>query len=183
MNSVARTFCLILCILLASELASSQVRTRKAIIAFSDGTEMEVTNWYWFYLETKTTKMPSLPGFPQTEPPKSTKGKTKTSNVLMLSMRELVERGLFATDMEISETQISSIEFKWDASILNKVIVSLLNGKKVEIPSLEPVAPYTDLYLEGRASVNGFEGDFEKKLSEITKSATAKGTIVAIRFR
>lgn len=186
MKSIAKTLCLFLCILLISGLLQSQVRNRKATVTFADGAEIDVTNWSWFYVEMKTPKFTPVPGFsgpPPAEPPKATKGKTKTSNVLMLSMRELVERGIYSTDMNISETQISSIEFKWTGNLLKAVVVSLLDGKRVEIPSLQPVAPYADLYFEGRATVNGFDGDFERKVSGIVNITSVKGTVVAIRFR
>jgi hypothetical protein len=185
--------------------AAAQVSTKKLLIIYKDGGRVELSNWYWYYVDDTT---PGLIGLEETRiaigigpsgPPKKPKKKdskskdsdyTKTSNNLFLSMNSLNARGIQLNDLELSETQFNSIKFIWKDKgtnvneILDRVVVTLADGRTVELPRLEPSTPYSHLFLKGVTRVNGFEGNFSKEMNfSATPIGEAANAIIEIKIQ
>jgi hypothetical protein len=140
---------------------------------------VELSNWYWFYDEQASQTLPYMTSDPTTpdslfkKKPKP-KDTTKTSNRLLLNMRALNIHGASFDDLELSEAQFSSIRFIWKDkgndlyNILDKVLISIADGRTVELLQLEPAFPYRELHLMGDTNIKGFSAKFSEYLGGTT---------------
>lgn len=181
--------------------------SRTLIIVYNDGEQIELTKWLWFYARIEWVTLPEEPKKKRGilkeifNPPSIEEraredmedrvGKrpiqhlqviNEPSKNLKLSMEGLSKPGVSLNDIELSETQFSSIKFVWKDRNLNKVIVSLSNGKMIEFPVLKPPGN-RELYLEGNTTVNGFSGRFVKLLSTRVSENSEADTIVEIKIK
>lgn len=175
--------------------------TKPLIIIYSDGEQIELTDWLWHYSssvwiapeEPKKKKKSILSEIFNPSPPPTLSDdplglkkrpvqqiSSVSSRNLKLSMEGLSKPGISLDDIELSETQFSSIKFIWKERELDRVIVSLTSGKTIEFPVLKPSIGQ-ELYLEGNTNVNGFSGRFSKILN--TRLYSERGTIVEIKVK
>lgn len=110
------------------------------------------------------------------------------SNKLVISLAALSQRGVHLGKLEVTEAELSSIKYIWkpDNSAIEKVVVSLKNGKTIELPELMPALSYAyELYLNGDAFVQGFKGSYSAKVSGKNPGVPGEEknmVIVEIRF-
>jgi hypothetical protein len=172
---------------------------KKLIIVYKNGVQIELTNWGWFYKGddyaavnryfennrninsdplSRKNKKPAMPPVPDT-----------TTGNLMLNMKALNVDGVSLNDFVLSENDFSSIKFIWKDRdtgniALDKVVISLTNGKTIELPRLDPPNGYIEMTLEGNTNINGFSGKFSKRLDGggyLTNSAPSP--IIEIRVQ
>ncbi|MFL6281908.1 MAG: hypothetical protein ACJ74Q_01925 [Pyrinomonadaceae bacterium] len=167
---------------------------RNLTIVYKNGVQIELTHWYWYYNGYNNTAVNDLLNarsdpLSKKKKPSIPENPDKYAINLILNMKALNVEGVSLNDIELSENQFSSIKFIWkdkdDTSImLEKVIVSLTTGKTIELPKLEPPTGSADITLKGKTSVNGFSGDFSKRIDEGGYLAnSAPSPIIEIRVQ
>jgi hypothetical protein len=201
-------------LLILSSVATAQTSTKKVTVIYNDGAKVELNSWFWYYQVDKSNNprvlaVNNISSFlksgddiygPTLDLSKKSRSKGKDvptqprlisrpSYILFLDMSSLHSHGVSLQDVEISDSEITSIKFLWDTSVAKKeiplkgVVISRANGKTIELPYLAPSHGYRYISLEGATKVDGMWGNFLEYVSERYVFKPDEPYIVEIKFQ
>jgi hypothetical protein len=163
--------------------------SQSCVVVFADDTELTVTGCHFHYTFGSGDK-PLQPSSPKVIVAYWLKEKLTTD--LLIETGTRLERGVtIVDDRSIPRSDIASITLLWRGeTILEAVTIKVRSGEDIKLRGLIPAGrllssdPYVfekRLYLKGRASIAGREGEFSKQLDRPLGS-TPSETIREIRF-